>query len=241
MLLHLFSPLRAKTMKTSCQYFLLGILYLFAMTTSSCHKEKTYVLSGKMMEQCGGASMANHELNVSYRREYSWVSSYQNVPSAGSGKTDANGNFEFGIRKEYNNGEWTLTDKTTGMKYYFDLNTASKSKLSLGVIYRDSVQYKAEVTISITNKINVGDTLYLFAGGQIKTVFPVFEKSYKLNFEISRPQPLSIRLPNKTINESIQWSVGNTNFKQIDSMRLSVIKFNPCHFPVYQNNVTINP
>lgn len=193
------------------------------------------------MDHCGGNSLASHELNVSYNRDYTWFSSYQNVPSAGAGKTDANGNFEFSFRKEFNNGEWKLQDKTTGREYYFDLNTATKSKLALGIIYKDTVQYKAEVTISITNKINVGDTLYLCAGGQIKTVFPVFEKSYKLNFEISRPQPLSTRLPNKTINENIQWSVGNSNFKQIDSTRLSAIKFNPCHFPVYQNNVTINP
>jgi hypothetical protein len=217
------------------------VLATFMLLFSACHKKKTIEVSGRYLKNCSTSTpIANRPLKISYTRHSSWVSSYQNVPNAGSGTTDANGNFKFIFANEYSGGEWTLVDSINGKRYIINIDELTKNGLVLGNVYADTVNYSAKLNISIKDRILASDTLFIRFSDSTTVIYPVVEQKYTFNYQFYIIQGYGgYEIPNRMISKDLRWGIGIANFNKADSIHKVYILFSPCSDPVYENQLEV--
>lgn len=222
-----------KALLISCTFLMLISLFF------GCRRDRVVSVNGRLIEDCNQIGVANHKLRMSFEKEKSYFSSskVQSNSNAGSGETDANGNFKFNIIHQSNNGEWTLIDETNNHSYNISMYSISDNKLELGEVFEDSLQYRAKINLSFKNRIEASDTLFYKVNNKTDTLFLNGQKNVQLSFE--KAFGYGVPIPYREWEEPFQWGFGQKDFMKKDSIHLVKIKAKTCNFQPYDNNLEL--
>ena len=139
-------------MKT--HYFLL----IAAVSFFSCTKDKnTYIISGKILQDCNGTPFANQQL--SFFQSISSTITSTSGGELGTATTDANGNFSFSYTPANNEEIKILTPSGAGFGTL--MGGIPKGINIEGLIIYTSPRFNMKVSINVINPHSAGDTLYI--------------------------------------------------------------------------------
>lgn len=214
-------------------------ILIFISLLFACRRDKIVTVSGRLVGNCDQIGVGNHKLKMSYTKSKSYFTSskIQSNSNAGSGVTDDKGNFSFNILHQSSNGEWFLIDENNGQTYRVIMYAMSNSKLELGEVFADSLQYRAKVNLTFKNRIDDNDTFFCKVNDKTDTLFLKDQKKLQLDFE--KTPPYVGQIPYIEEEWPFQWGFGHNDFMKKDSIHLVKIKFSTCSFQPYINNLEL--
>ena len=160
-------------------------IFLLLLLTTACDKEpKTYTVSGRLLQDCSGAPIAGRRLRVavSYSPDIFFGPLTDDIQSAGTGVTNAEGNFSFTINAQPGWDGFELVDEDSTANYTSQSARADGDAIALGTIYRSTTRV-GTLRIEVDSTLNgTTDTLYYGTAHELHFLHPISAATVSFTF-----------------------------------------------------------